>query len=47
MNFIKIIDLEVNLFFFRIKKIGEYARMYKEWWVFVGKKVGDDYYNAP
>jgi len=45
MNIIKIIELEVRLFFFRVKKISEYVKMYKKWWIFVGKKIRDDYYN--
>lgn len=42
---IRYLELEVNLFVFRILKISEYIKMYKKWWVFVGKKIRDDYYN--
>lgn len=46
MNIIKVVELEINLFFFRINKISEYVKMYRKWWVFVGEEIRDDYYNA-
>lgn len=46
MKIARMIELEVNLFFFRVKKIGEYIKMYREWWLFVGKEVRDNYYNS-
>jgi hypothetical protein len=42
---IKIIEFEINLFLFKIRKIRKFINMYCKWSVFVSKKVRSSYYN--
>jgi len=36
---------EYRLFLFRIRKLSEHVKIYRKWWVFVGKYSRDRFYK--
>jgi len=41
-----LVSFEINLLLFRLKKFGEYIKMYFTWWRFAGKQARDKFYRS-